>query len=224
MARIRGAHAYGIILLLVVTAFVLLAAAPGSAAVRLVSAAVQASILVIVYLTGGVRPRWQALAVTGAVAALLVAGLSHLGTENTGRIAVGTVSALLVLVACTGIARGIGLQPVVNVRTMLGVVTIYLQLGLFFAYVYETVAAATSGPFFAAGQPETTANFLYFSYITQATVGFGDFTAASDLGHTLSVVEALLGQLYLVTVVALVVGNVGRARATRGDATGAGGS
>ena len=49
---------------------------------------------------------------------------------------------------------------------------------------------------------------LYFSYATLCTVGYGDYTAASDLGHTLAVSEALLGQLYLVTVVALLVGRV----------------
>ena len=40
------------------------------------------------------------------------------------------------------------------------------------------------------------------------TVGYGDFTARSNLGHTLTVTEALLGQIYLVTVVAAIVGRL----------------
>jgi voltage-gated potassium channel Kch len=55
-------------------------------------------------------------------------------------------------------------------------------------------------------------DFLYFSYVTLTTVGYGDLTAAGDLGRMLAVTEALLGQLYLVTVVALVIGNIGRER------------
>jgi hypothetical protein len=46
--------------------------------------------------------------------------------------------------------------------------------------------------------------------VTFATLGYGDYTPAGDLGHTLAVLEALLGQLYLVTVVAVVVSRLGR--------------
>ena len=55
-------------------------------------------------------------------------------------------------------------------------------------------------------------DFLYFSFVTMTTVGYGDLTAAGDLGRMLAVTEALIGQLYLVTVVALVIGNIGQER------------
>ena len=51
----------------------------------------------------------------------------------------------------------------------------------------------------------TTADYLYFSFVTITTVGYGDFTAASGLGRALASLEALLGQVYLVTVVATIV-------------------
>jgi hypothetical protein len=51
---------------------------------------------------------------------------------------------------------------------------------------------------------------LYFSFTTLATVGYGDFVARTNVGHTLAVSEALLGQIYLVTVVSLIVSNLGR--------------
>ena len=53
-----------------------------------------------------------------------------------------------------------------------------------------------------------TPRYLYFSYSTLTTVGYGDLVARSNLGHTLSAFEALLGQIYLVTVVAVIVTNV----------------
>ena len=58
----------------------------------------------------------------------------------------------------------------------------------------------------------TIANCLYFSFTTLTTVGYGDLTAASNLGHTLAMSEALVGQIYLVTVVSLIVGNLGLRR------------
>ena len=58
----------------------------------------------------------------------------------------------------------------------------------------------------------TTAHCLYFSFATLTTVGYGDVLTRSDLGHTLAVTEALVGQIYLVTVVALLVSDLGSRR------------
>ena len=58
--------------------------------------------------------------------------------------------------------------------------------------------------------------YVYFSFITLTTVGFGDFTPAANLGRMLAASEALLGQLYLVLVISLLVANLGRFN--RGDA------
>jgi Ion channel len=122
---------------------------------------------------------------------------------------------VLVLVAAAGIARGIGAQPVIDRHTIAGAVAIYLIVGLTYAYIYATIAAFGDPQFFAGDREDTIANFLYFSYVTQSTVGYGDFVAATQLGRTFAVTEALLGQLYLVTVVAVVVSNIGRERRRR---------
>ena len=76
----------------------------------------------------------------------------------------------------------------------------------------STLRVSGSGPLFAQGTDGTLSVRLYFSYITLATVGYGDYTLSSDLGHTIAVLEALIGQLYLVTVIALLVSNLGSAR------------
>jgi Ion channel len=74
------------------------------------------------------------------------------------------------------------------------------------------VAVLGDGYFFAQGTDGTRALRTYFSYVTLATLGYGDYTPSGNLGHTLAVVEALLGQLYLVTVVALLVARMRPAR------------
>ncbi len=55
-------------------------------------------------------------------------------------------------------------------------------------------------------------DFVYYSFVTLTTVGYGDLTASTGIGRMLSVTEALVGQLYLVTVVAILVSNLGRNR------------
>ena len=53
---------------------------------------------------------------------------------------------------------------------------------------------------------------MYFSFVTIATLGYGDLTPHGDLGQMLAATEAIIGQLYLVSAVALLIGNLGRTR------------
>ena len=67
---------------------------------------------------------------------------------------------------------------------------------------------------FVATSHATDVDYLYFSFSTLATVGFGDLVAGTNLGRMLAVTEALFGQMYLVTIVALLVGKFGRGRSS----------
>jgi uncharacterized MnhB-related membrane protein len=78
-------------------------------------------------------------------------------------------------------------------------------LGFLFAFLYAAIDANGSAPFFVQTDAPTIQTFLYYSFVTQTTVGYGDYTAAASLGRTLSTTQALLGQIYLVTVIAVVV-------------------
>jgi voltage-gated potassium channel len=48
--------------------------------------------------------------------------------------------------------------------------------------------------------------FIYYSFVTITTLGYGDITPATDLASSFSILEAVVGQLYLVVVVARLVG------------------
>jgi hypothetical protein len=87
---------------------------------------------------------------------------------------------------------------------------------MLFGFVFGSIDRLGGNPFFAGGQPATVAHCLYYSFTTLTTVGYGDLTARTNLGHTLSVSEALLGQIYLVTIVSLIVANLGRSRPAAG--------
>jgi hypothetical protein len=57
---------------------------------------------------------------------------------------------------------------------------------------------------------------VYYSFTVLTTTGFGDLTAVTPVGQALAVVEMLVGQLYLVTVIGVIVGDLaGRSRASR---------
>ena len=125
---------------------------------------------------------------------------------------------LLILLAppaiVLGVVRTLRARSRVTIEAVFGVLCLYLLLGMFFAFVYGFIGRV-EGNFFANHVPTTTARVLYFSFATLTTVGYGDITAESNLGHTLAVTEALLGQIYLVTIVSVIVGNLGRTRGRR---------
>ena len=156
------------------------------------------------------------IACTGLVVVATVFALIHaIFTGNDGDLYVRIASLLLVVVATPVMVHGMVIQvkreKVVTIFTMLGVLCIYLLMALAFAEAFGLIQAADGAPFFRSGQgEEDLSNYLYFSITTITTAGLGDFSPAGDLGRSLTAAEALIGQIYLVTVVALIVANLGR--------------
>jgi hypothetical protein len=149
--------------------------------------------------------------------ALVVATAVEAATGGIDRATLSLAEALLVAVAppaiLMGVIRRLKATRAVTVEAVVGVLSVYMLLGMCFAFLYGAIDRIGSGDFFAHGGTATVSTLQYFSFTTLATVGYGDYTAASNLGHTLSVSEAILGQVYLVTVVSLIIGNLGRRRA-----------
>lgn len=178
---------------------------------RFVSVAFLGSALLLVLRTVDARVQTRLIAAIVVIAALVTSGISVLiGEGEVSNWAVPVVGALLALVAPVAIIRELFRQESVTYQTVLGALCLYLLVGLFFSFLYGAVAAFTDGPFFAEGRTEETIEFLYFSFVTLTTTGYGDLVAVTDLGRMLAVTEALLGQLYLVSVVAVLVANLGR--------------
>jgi len=150
------------------------------------------------------------------IAAVIVVSIAETASGSPNGGATRIANALLVALAppaiVLGVVRTLRARQQVTLEAVFGVLCVYLLLGMFFAFVYGSIDHFGGSPFFAGGQPASVANCLYYSFTTLTTVGYGDLTSRSNLGHTLSVSEALLGQIYLVTVVSLIVANLGRAR------------
>jgi hypothetical protein len=210
--RLRAEDSYGLLLVLIVASLVATAAAGRSPVGRVVMVVLQGGVLLFALSTSragrGVL-RSALLVVPGVVvaAAVLSRGESDLAT---GIVAVA--SAVLSISAIWAILRRVAGHPRVDAVTILGALSIYLLVGITFSAVFGVVSAFSDTPFFVTEAAPRSVDFLYFSFVTLTTTGYGDLTASTDLGRMLAVTEALLGQLYLVSVVALVIGNVGRER------------
>jgi hypothetical protein len=206
LRRLSDGHSYLVVLVLIVATFVLLTIAGDErwwlSALMIVESAMLAA---AIWASGLGRVKPAVVLVAMGVAVALILALT------SGKVVPGIVQLVAVtLVAATiaVIALGVIDQREVNRRSITGAICVYLLIGITFTFFYGALAALGSGDFFAQGTDGTSATRVYFSYVTMATVGYGDYTAAGRFGRSLAVSEALLGQLYLVTVLALLVGRV----------------
>lgn len=193
---------FGLLLLLIVTAFLLLGF-PGVAWARALSGAVQvAAITVASVFSGAARSRLLAagLVALGAVAM----GCSSASTTATTLYGVGSVLAAVTILAIISIVgRRVLRHGEVTIQTLFGATSAYLLIGLFYASVFGAVDAFSTHRLF--GEPVAHSVYSYFSFTTLTTLGFGDYAAKSDIGRRIVAVEAMTGQIFLGTALARLV-------------------
>ena len=205
MARSR--QRFGALLLaLFVTFFFAGIAEPGDAQ-RVIGTILVGATLMLALYAAEISPRQMRIAgvaIIGAVAAMVIMSIVGNGSAVVAIAAFGNAAlvALAPPAVVVGVLHNLRAKGSVTVTVVAGALCLYLLLGLFFAFVYTGVENVSGNPFFANGATATSDRSVYFSFVTLATLGYGDYTARSNLGHTLSITEALLGQIYLVTIVA----------------------
>jgi len=133
-----------------------------------------------------------------------------LGDSRIAQVAAGAVGLMLAVIVPVVILRHILSSSEVTVRLVLGAIVVYLLFGLAYSYAFGIVTVSTGEPFFVQLSDPTAAQYIYFSYTTLTTVGYGDLSATTSVGQLVAVSEALVGQLYLVSIVAVLVSNIGR--------------
>ena len=136
----------------------------------------------VIVIALGVAPLW----LTAAVAIFVTAGIP-----------VALSRGLLRLLRTEG----------VTLNAVAGALAIYLSTGLIFAWIIALVAQLITPTQYFAQHANPQGEKVYFSFTTLTTTGYGDFTPATPVGHALAVIEMLVGQLYLVTVIGLLIGN-----------------
>jgi len=170
--------------------------------------------------------RGRSLALDAAFTALLFAGVAALSVRPAARTALLAVVAAATAVrwgpfsaeatAAAGLVSIVAMTLVVLAQTfragpvtvhrIQGAVAAYLLLGLAWALAYELVDILAGGAFSFTNPAERERHhFVYFSFVTLTTVGYGDLTPVHPVARSLAIAEALTGQLYPAILLARLV-------------------
>jgi Ion channel len=208
-AHVHGAHRYAVLfyaLLLTLAAAPLLTALGFDA--DLLQIFLTFSLLVALLGVPGHRRRMLLLIVAAVVVGLRVAPASAVGDRlSTGALVAGSA---LALVAAASAVRFAVRAPAIDSEHIYAALSAYLLGGLFFGVLHWAIAATWPGSFSEAGAatsaPFPLSTAIYYSFVTLATLGYGDVVPRTEVARGLAVLEAVGGQLYIAVTIARLVG------------------
>ena len=199
------ANSYGFVLLLVMVTYIVSVSLTQTWATSIVLT-VQIATVWFTLRTSKARPavrRFADIVLCIAAATAVVSFFVHRTGAERGWVFV--VCCVLYLIAPFSIVRHLILRRDVDTETLLGAIAAYLLIGMFFAFAYKAMGEFGSVPFYGAQGPGSLSQDLFFSFVTMTTVGYGDLVPAANPGQTLAVLEALIGQLFLVVAVGKII-------------------
>ena len=203
----RIGEAYGLVLLLILVTFAVMMTLPPEGWGGRVAAVSVAGLTAVVALTSSdVRAARVRLAVVIAVAAVAAAFIAQaVSSMRLVGVAFGADAILLAIAALTILRRVILGASEVEFRTILGAISVFTLLGLLFAFAFVAFANASHTEFFTGVAGPRSSDYLFFSYTTLTTTGYGNLVPAGTVGQSFAVLEMLVGQVFLVTLVAGLV-------------------
>ena len=149
--------------------------------------------------------RWWLLG-TAVGVLVLVATVLVAAWPNGWRVGLVDIAISVVMLA-TGLTliRRFVARSIVTPATVFGAIDVYLLIGLAFSFLFHGMQSWSGDAFFASSIEGTRNTFTYFSFVSLTTLGYGDLTPATDGGRSIAVVEVIIGQILLITVIARLV-------------------
>jgi hypothetical protein len=199
----RIANAFGMVFVLVVATYILgsLVSYRGWGAVVLL--ALTGACATVALATAGTPTGRVRVAAAVAAAVVVLGAIGVAAGASTPSGAAALRPALLLAIAAIKVLGAVLGEREVGFRTILGAISVYVILGLLFTFVYAGLDRFQAGPFF--GQPVQNGDFLFFSITTLTTTGYGNLIPAAQPGRMLAGLEMLMGQIFLVTLIAGLV-------------------
>jgi hypothetical protein len=203
-----GTDRYGAVLMILIAVFVVLGLSNDSPWLRLVLVPILALTLDFILSTSNASRVARRRAWLLSAAVLSVALIQVTVFHQSRPYATYLASAALTLTGMVFVFRRILEHEVISTQTLFAAASVYVLIGLSFAFIMLS-SAMISGPGFLVNAQREPSDYVYLSFITLTTVGFGDVTPGTNLARVYCVLEALSGQLFLATVIARLVSGFG---------------
>lgn len=197
--------AFGLVLALVVASLVLGALLPSRVwAAVLISVSVSTA---SIFAMTGSRARKVLVrsALWLGLVAIALAAIAAVSGERIWLDACALVQVVLVTGGLMALLYRVVTSAEIGARTILGALSVYALLGILFTYIYVAIDLIQGGPFFTEVTHPGGSDFLFFSYSTLTTTGFGNLVPGGQPGRMFAGIEMMAGQIVLVTLVAGVV-------------------
>jgi Ion channel len=201
----RASDAFGLVLALILLTYVLASVISNRGWAAVLLTAVTGATAVVALTSSHARPVFVRRSLLLATLAVLLAAISAVTGGRHWLSAANFVEIGLLAVAMAAVLRRVLVAEKVSSRTILGAISVYASLGILFTWAYGLIDRIEGGGFFGQVAGIQGSDFLFFSYTTLTTTGYGDLVPAGQVGRMVSGLEMMLGQVFLVTLVAGLV-------------------
>lgn len=201
----RASDAFGLVLVLVLLTYVLLSLLDnrGWSAVVLTMASSATSIVALT--SSHAKHRFVRAVVWLSALTVALAAIAAATDTRVLLNAATTIQIVLLAVAMAAVLRRVVSTAEVRSRTILGALSVYTVFGILFTFLYGMVDRIQGGAFFEGHPDPAGSDFLFFSYTTLTTTGYGNLVPGGQPGRMFAGLEMMVGQIFLVTLVAGLV-------------------
>jgi len=201
----RANDAFGLVFILVLITYGLASLIENHGWTSVVLTAATGATSVVALVSSHARARFVRASIALAALAVVLAAIGAAADDRTWLNLATLIQVSLLTVAMAAVLRRVVTAPEVGSRTILGALSVYAVLGILFTFVYGVIDRLQSGPFFEGHPHPAGSDFLFFSYTTLTTTGYGNLVPGGQPGRLVSGLEMMAGQIFLVTLVAGLV-------------------
>jgi Ion channel len=201
----RVRDAFGLVFVLVLTTYVLTSLLDNHGWSAVVLTLATSSTSVVALTSSHARPGFVRAAIWLSGLTIGLAMIAAASGERTWLNFASVVQIALLTLAMGAVLRRVVMTGEVGSRTILGAISVYTVLGILFTFLYGTIERIQGSPFFEGVAHPSGSDFLFFSYTTLTTTGYGDLVPGGQPGRMIAGLEMMIGQIFLVTLVAGLV-------------------
>jgi hypothetical protein len=201
----RVSDAFGLVFVLVVVTYVLASLLENRGWTSVVLTVATSATSVVALTSSHARARTVRVALVLSALTVLLAAIGAAADNHDWLNLATLIQVSLLAVAMGAVLRRVVMAPEVGSRTILGALSVYAVLGILFTFLYGVIDRLQGGPFFEGHAHPASSDFLFFSYTTLTTTGYGNLVPGGQPGRLISGLEMMAGQIFLVTLVAGLV-------------------